>query len=134
MSVDDEQWLTIAIAHFNDVYHVNNATRIARFATSVSQANTDFAVFSGDAFSPSIESSILKDFDFGEQGLVALSASAPSPGSSPTQPLHVASSSHPRIPTSSRRLALYGWLSTDRVLWPRWNVCIPPSVPGVARH
>ncbi|EFR02476.1 2,3-cyclic-nucleotide 2-phosphodiesterase [Nannizzia gypsea CBS 118893] len=88
--------------HFNDVYHISNADLISKFAHAVSQAKQDgkgsdiqpLTIFSGDVFSPSTESSVLKgehmvpvlnhldidlacygnhDFDFGESRLIELS-------------------------------------------------------------
>ncbi|KAF9077388.1 Metallo-dependent phosphatase-like protein [Rhodocollybia butyracea] len=81
--------------HFNDVYHVNQPTVLSRFAHKLKEKGNAITVFSGDAFGPSPESSILKgehivpilnyldidiacygnhDFDFGEDRLTELSA------------------------------------------------------------
>ncbi|KAH7929948.1 Metallo-dependent phosphatase [Leucogyrophana mollusca] len=80
--------------HFNDVYHVNQPTVLARFAHDFRNAADCLKVFSGDAFGPSLESSVLKgehivpvlnhlsidvacygnhDFDFGAEKLTELS-------------------------------------------------------------
>ncbi|EFE34384.1 UDP-sugar hydrolase, putative [Trichophyton benhamiae CBS 112371] len=94
----------ITLLHFNDVYHISDAERVARFASilanprylarDVSAPDHQLRLFSGDAFSPSLEASVLRgehiptilnamnidvacygnhDFDFGEDRLVALS-------------------------------------------------------------
>ncbi|KIK68220.1 hypothetical protein GYMLUDRAFT_35601 [Collybiopsis luxurians FD-317 M1] len=86
----------IVFYHFNDVYHVNQLNILSRFAYDFKQKGRNaITVFSGDAFGPSLESSILKgehiipvlnhldidiacygnhDFDFGEDRLDELSA------------------------------------------------------------
>ncbi|KAK2756668.1 hypothetical protein FQN54_005113 [Arachnomyces sp. PD_36] len=96
--MDDTDILTFY--HFNDVYHISDADLIAKFAHKLAQPKRDkncihpLTVFSGDVFSPSTESSILKgehmvpllnhldidvacygnhDFDYGEQRLIELS-------------------------------------------------------------
>ncbi|PVH94006.1 Metallo-dependent phosphatase [Periconia macrospinosa] len=85
--------------HFNDVYHIDKPTLIARFLTQLRSWRAEHAesepytIFSGDVFSPSLEASILRgdhmvellreieidvgclgnhDFDFGEQRLKEL--------------------------------------------------------------
>ncbi|KAK4064149.1 uncharacterized protein Triagg1_9128 [Trichoderma aggressivum f. europaeum] len=94
----------LTILHFNDVYHISDATLVARFAsvfTDPRHVTGEAAVpehllriFSGDAFSPSLEASVLRgehmpallnslnidvacygnhDFDFGDDRLVQLS-------------------------------------------------------------
>ena len=76
MAKEDYDEYKITIAHFNDVvrsraallsplvnprqYHISNASRIARFSATIRAADPDLTIFSGDAFSPSLESSILK--------------------------------------------------------------------------
>ncbi|KAL1759493.1 hypothetical protein FB107DRAFT_271059 [Schizophyllum commune] len=60
MAKEDDNEYKITIAHFNDVYHISNASRIARFSATIRAADPDLTIFSGDAFSPSLESSILK--------------------------------------------------------------------------
>ncbi|KAL4808426.1 Metallo-dependent phosphatase-like protein [Aspergillus unguis] len=90
----------VQFVHFNDVYHIPSAELLARFtnlqrefAASNPNAQT-LTLFSGDAFSPSLEASVLKgehicpildlvgidiacygnhDFDFGDARLVELS-------------------------------------------------------------
>ncbi|DAA76892.1 TPA_exp: putative 5'-nucleotidase [Trichophyton benhamiae CBS 112371] len=88
--------------HFNDVYHISDVSLISKFAYVFAQARQDskgpdiqpLIIFSGDVFSPSTESSVLKgehmvpvlnnlgidlacygnhDFDFGESRLLELS-------------------------------------------------------------
>ncbi|KAM5442202.1 putative UDP-sugar diphosphatase [Microsporum ferrugineum] len=94
----------ITLLHFNDVYHISDAEHVARFASvladpshvtsDVSIPEQQLRLFSGDAFSPSLEASVLRgehmpmvlnamnidvacygnhDFDFGESRLVELS-------------------------------------------------------------
>ncbi|KAL1705328.1 Metallo-dependent phosphatase-like protein [Schizophyllum commune] len=141
MADAEEFEATITIAHFNDVYHISNATRIARFSTTIRAAKPDLTIFSGDAFSPSLESSILKgghivpvlnhlgidvacygnhDFDLGEQRLVELSAqcnfpwvlsNARSPGGT------LLASAHPHIfkEVGPLRVGFFGLAGTD---WP----------------
>ncbi|KAK7455107.1 hypothetical protein VKT23_010978 [Stygiomarasmius scandens] len=82
--------------HFNDVYHINQPNILPRFSHFFQNTDQDhLTIFSGDAFSPSLESSLLKgehmvpvlnhlgvdvgcygnhDFDFGETQLVHLSS------------------------------------------------------------
>ncbi|OKL64609.1 hypothetical protein UA08_00561 [Talaromyces atroroseus] len=96
----------LTILHFNDVYHVSNTDLVARFATALTkprsvavngsplaQGGPTLRIFSGDAFSPSLEAAVLRgdhmvpvldilgidvacygnhDFDFGEDRLVEL--------------------------------------------------------------
>ncbi|KAF3900196.1 2,3-cyclic-nucleotide 2-phosphodiesterase [Trichophyton interdigitale] len=88
--------------HFNDVYHISDVDLISKFAHVFTRARQDskspdiqpLTIFSGDVFSPSTESSVLKgehmvpilnhldidiacygnhDFDFGESRLIELS-------------------------------------------------------------
>ncbi|KAL5351400.1 hypothetical protein ACLOAV_003259 [Pseudogymnoascus australis] len=94
----------ITILHFNDVYHISDAAHVARFASvfadprhvtgETSVPEHQLRIFSGDAFSPSLEASVLRgehmpallnalnidvacygnhDFDFGEARLSDLS-------------------------------------------------------------
>ncbi|KAL2814698.1 Metallo-dependent phosphatase-like protein [Aspergillus cavernicola] len=91
----------VQFVHFNDVYHIPSAELLTgflklqrEFAASNPQAET-LTIFSGDAFSPSLEASVLKgeqicplldsvgvdiasygnhDFDFGETRLIELSS------------------------------------------------------------
>ncbi|EFR01299.1 2,3-cyclic-nucleotide 2-phosphodiesterase [Nannizzia gypsea CBS 118893] len=94
----------ITLLHFNDVYHISDAEHVARFASvladpryitdDVSAPEQQLRLFSGDAFSPSLEASVLRgehiptilnamnidlacygnhDFDFGEARLIELS-------------------------------------------------------------
>ncbi|KFY96222.1 hypothetical protein V498_02800 [Pseudogymnoascus sp. VKM F-4517 (FW-2822)] len=94
----------ITILHFNDVYHISDAAHVARFASvfadprhvtgEASVPEHQLRIFSGDAFSPSLEASVLRgehmpallnalnidvacygnhDFDFGEARLIDLS-------------------------------------------------------------
>ncbi|KFY80136.1 hypothetical protein V499_00972 [Pseudogymnoascus sp. VKM F-103] len=94
----------ITILHFNDVYHISDAAHVARFASvfadprhvtgEASVPKHQLRIFSGDAFSPSLEASVLRgehmpallnalnidvacygnhDFDFGEARLIDLS-------------------------------------------------------------
>ncbi|KJZ77718.1 hypothetical protein HIM_02895 [Hirsutella minnesotensis 3608] len=94
----------ITLLHFNDVYHIANASRVARFASIFADPSLvlgearnpahELRIFSGDAFSPSLEASVLRgehmtalldalnidvacygnhDFDFGEARLTHLS-------------------------------------------------------------
>ncbi|KAI1859841.1 hypothetical protein JX265_010290 [Neoarthrinium moseri] len=94
----------IDILHFNDVYHTSDVELVPRFASTLSKPNHvldgftparhQLRVFSGDAFSPSLEASVLHgghmidllnalnidvacygnhDFDFGEARLSHLS-------------------------------------------------------------
>ncbi|KAK7467635.1 hypothetical protein VKT23_004689 [Stygiomarasmius scandens] len=89
---DDE----LVFYHFNDVYHINQPRILPRFSYFFQNTNENhLTIFSGDAFSPSLESSLLKgehmvpvlnhlgvdvgcygnhDFDFGETQLVHLSS------------------------------------------------------------
>ncbi|KAF9236777.1 Metallo-dependent phosphatase-like protein [Melanogaster broomeanus] len=96
----------VSFLHFNDVYHIAQPTVLGRFAHVFRQAKTlpeaerPITIFSGDAFSPSLESSVMKgehmvpvlnhllidvacygnhDFDFGEDALVKLSQSCSFP-------------------------------------------------------
>ncbi|KAM5496409.1 putative UDP-sugar diphosphatase [Microsporum canis] len=93
---------TLTFYHFNDVYHISNTDLIAKFAHVITQSKQSsgsldippLTIFSGDVFSPSTESSVLKgehmvpilnhlgidlacygnhDFDFGEDRLIELS-------------------------------------------------------------
>ncbi|KAL0570370.1 hypothetical protein V5O48_011585 [Marasmius crinis-equi] len=54
----------ITFYHFNDVYHVSQPTRIARFAHALRKAKVEdpetLTIFSGDALGPSLEGSVLK--------------------------------------------------------------------------
>ncbi|KDQ13838.1 hypothetical protein BOTBODRAFT_33278 [Botryobasidium botryosum FD-172 SS1] len=84
----------LVVYHFNDVYHINQPTLLARFSHVFKNASDCLTVFSGDAIGPSLESSVLKgehiipvlnhlgidiacygnhDFDLGEERLVELS-------------------------------------------------------------
>ncbi|KAG5984332.1 hypothetical protein E4U55_005217 [Claviceps digitariae] len=96
----------ITLVHFNDVYHVSDINHVARFASIMTNPhhltpgqvgpppNNLLRVFSGDAFSPSLEASVFRgghmpevlnamkidvacygnhDFDFGERRLAELS-------------------------------------------------------------
>ncbi|KIJ67333.1 hypothetical protein HYDPIDRAFT_84404 [Hydnomerulius pinastri MD-312] len=90
----------LSFLHFNDVYHITQPTVLGRFAHLFRKAKAGpederpLTIFSGDAFSPSLESSVMKgdhmvpvlnhllidvacygnhDFDFGEDVLLQLS-------------------------------------------------------------
>ncbi|KAL4821736.1 Metallo-dependent phosphatase-like protein [Aspergillus spinulosporus] len=96
MRVDEVQFV-----HFNDVYHIPSATVLARFLNlqrefaASNPGSQTLTLFSGDAFSPSLEASVLKgaqvcpllnlvgvdigcygnhDFDFGDVRLTELSS------------------------------------------------------------
>ncbi|KAL4997259.1 Metallo-dependent phosphatase-like protein [Aspergillus recurvatus] len=91
----------VQFVHFNDVYHVPSATLLTRFLNlkrdfaASNPASQTLTLFSGDAFSPSLEASVLKgeqvcpllnlvgvdigcygnhDFDFGDSRLIELSS------------------------------------------------------------
>ncbi|EEQ35202.1 2,3-cyclic-nucleotide 2-phosphodiesterase [Microsporum canis CBS 113480] len=59
---------TLTFYHFNDVYHISNTDLIAKFAHVITQSKQSsgsldippLTIFSGDVFSPSTESSVLK--------------------------------------------------------------------------
>ncbi|PHH68131.1 hypothetical protein CDD82_812 [Ophiocordyceps australis] len=103
----EHQRQPITILHFNDVYHISNSDLVARFASVFADpslvadghgqvgASPTIRVFSGDAFSPSLEAAVLRgehmtsvldglgidvacygnhDFDFGEERLVELAS------------------------------------------------------------
>ncbi|KAL6233774.1 hypothetical protein BDW75DRAFT_241740 [Aspergillus navahoensis] len=91
----------VQFVHFNDVYHIPPATLLTRFLNlqrefaASNPASQTLTLFSGDAFSPSLEASVLKgeqvcpllnlvgvdigcygnhDFDFGDARLIELSS------------------------------------------------------------
>ncbi|OAA54687.1 5'-nucleotidase [Cordyceps fumosorosea ARSEF 2679] len=98
--------MELTILHFNDVYHISDSELVAKFASVLSnpshvtgdssaQSGPILRVFSGDAFSPSLEAAVLRgdhmaplldglgidvacygnhDFDFGEDRLVELAS------------------------------------------------------------
>ncbi|PHH65674.1 hypothetical protein CDD81_1760 [Ophiocordyceps australis] len=103
----EHQGQPVTILHFNDVYHISNSDLVARFASVFADpslvadgdahvaAAPTLRVFSGDAFSPSLEAAVLRgehmtpvlnglgidvacygnhDFDFGEERLVELAS------------------------------------------------------------
>ncbi|KAF8840285.1 5'-nucleotidase [Paxillus ammoniavirescens] len=96
----------LSFLHFNDVYHITQPTVLGRLAhvfrkaKDVPESERPITIFSGDAFSPSLESSVMKgehmvpvlnhllvdvacygnhDFDFGEDVLLKLSQSCSFP-------------------------------------------------------
>ncbi|KAK3191172.1 hypothetical protein K4F52_002758 [Lecanicillium sp. MT-2017a] len=109
VAIDTEaEGLELTILHFNDVYHISDPSLVAKFATvlkspsyvmgdesraSLGGKSHAIRVFSGDAFSPSLEAAVLRgdhmapvldgldidvacygnhDFDFGEDRLVEI--------------------------------------------------------------
>ncbi|KAM3551676.1 hypothetical protein ARSEF4850_007759 [Beauveria asiatica] len=98
--------MDLTILHFNDVYHIADSELVAKFASVLadpshvtgedsSSSGLVLRVFSGDAFSPSLEAAVLRgdhmapllnglnidvacygnhDFDFGEHRLMELTS------------------------------------------------------------
>ncbi|KAG6373631.1 Metallo-dependent phosphatase-like protein [Boletus reticuloceps] len=98
--MDTSLYDELSFLHFNDVYHITQSTALGRLshvfrnAKDVPEAERPITIFSGDAFSPSLESAVTKgkhmipilnhllvdvacygnhEFDFGEDVLVNLS-------------------------------------------------------------
>ncbi|KAG6372705.1 5'-nucleotidase [Boletus reticuloceps] len=93
--MDTSLYDELSFLHFNDVYHITQSTALGRLshvfrnAKDVPEAERPITIFSGDAFSSSLESAVTKavttpplstlsltfqkEFDFGEDVLVNLS-------------------------------------------------------------
>ncbi|KAF8556688.1 hypothetical protein OG21DRAFT_1520959 [Imleria badia] len=77
--MDPSSYDELSFLHFNGVYHITQSTALGRLShvfrnsKGVPKAERPITTFSGDASSPSLESAVMKDFDFGEDVLVNLS-------------------------------------------------------------